>query len=132
MKTYAEIAGKLLTIDNCIKSNNFEWKERHEDSLDRIMNSAPSGSGIDSGIKLLVSESTPNKLVFSCDFHHMDDNGCYDGWTEHKVIVTPSLWSGIDIRITGRNRNDIKEYLTQVFDCWLSEEVSSLVDPATV
>src|SRR6185437_14248503 len=99
MKLYAAIAGKLVTIENCIRANNFEWKERHEDSLAKIMDSAPSGSGIDNGIEFLASESNPNRLVFSCDFHHMDENGYYDGWTDHKVIVTPSLWNGINIRI---------------------------------
>lgn len=122
MKLYAEISSKLMAIDNCIKSQNWEWKERHEEVLAAIIDTAPSGSGIDNGIELLVSESTPEKLVFSCDFHHMNDAGFYDGWTEHKVIITPSFYCGINIRITGRDRNDIKDYLADVFSCWLNEE----------
>lgn len=47
----------------------------------------------------------------------------YDGWTDHTVIVTPSLRSGFDIRITGRDRNQTKEYLYEVFDSALREVI---------
>lgn len=80
---------------------------------------APSGSGIDAGVHLLTE--TPQKLEFSCDFHHMDDHGMYDGWTNHKAVVTPTF-SGLDIRITGRNRRDIKDHLHDVFYHWLTSE----------
>ena len=45
----------------------------------------------------------------------MDEHGSYDEWTDHTVIVTASLIHGLNIKITGRNRNDIKEYLRDVF-----------------
>ena len=46
----------------------------------------------------------------------MTEHGYYDGWTEHDVIVTPSLRSpGFSLRITGRNRRDIKEYIADAF-----------------
>ena len=119
---YRAIAGKLLAIENCVKSGNSEWRERHEEKLAEIMDTAPSGSGIDNGVKLLVDECGKEKLVFSCDFHHMDENGYYDGWSEHKVIVRPSLFFGLSITITGRNRNDIKEILEETMAYWLKEE----------
>lgn len=122
MKLYQAIACKLIAIENCIRSANWEWKERHEDTLNALIQSGPSGGGIDAGIELLVSECKPDRLVFSCDFHHMDEFGGYDGWTDHKAIVTPSLFNGIDVRITGRNRNDIKSYLEDVLSQWLTEE----------
>jgi len=128
--TYAELSLKLLAIQNCVKVGNFEWKERHEESIMEIMASSPSGSGIDNGTEFLASESTPERLVFSADFHHMDENGMYDGWTEHTIIVTPSLWNKIHIRITGRNRNDIKEYLCEIFSSWLSEEAEEPIKTA--
>jgi hypothetical protein len=52
----------------------------------------------------------------------MNDAGYYDGWTDHIVIVSPSF-DGIDIKISGRNRNDIKDYLHDVFHAALTEEV---------
>jgi len=95
--------------------------QRLED-INRVMDTAPSGSGIDDGTKL-DDTSTANKLVFNTGFHHMNENGYYDGWTDHQVIVTPSLAYGFDMRITGRDRNDIKDYLYEVYDCWLRSEI---------
>lgn len=54
----------------------------------------------------------------------MDDNGFYDGWTEHKVTVTASLVFGMKIAISGPNRNDIKDYIHQTFESILSTELS--------
>jgi hypothetical protein len=51
----------------------------------------------------------------------MNDVGYYDGWTEHTVTVTGSLTSGYKMTISGRDRNDIKEYLYETFSAWLDE-----------
>jgi hypothetical protein len=83
----------------------------------------PSGSGVDNGTILDSDKSTAEKLVFSVDFHHMEGNGFYCGWTAHDVVVTPSLAHGFHLRITGRNTNDIKEYLYDVYYAALGEEV---------
>lgn len=93
----------------------------HLDSLRSIMKSAPSGAGIDAGTQLNTEMSTSEKLVFNTSFHHMNDAGCYDGWTEHTVIVRASLTEGIELRVQGRNRNDVKDYLHAVFYHWLRE-----------
>ncbi len=45
----------------------------------------------------------------------MDENGYYCGWTEHNLIVTPSFKFGYDMRIPGKDKNQIKEYLYQIF-----------------
>jgi hypothetical protein len=121
---YSKIASLKMAIENCIHSGNKEWEEKHRDSIQSIMDSAPRGSGVDNGVHFLESDSTPDKLVFSCDFHHMDEVGGYDGWTEHKVTVRPSLAFGYKLTISGQNRNDIKEYLGQLFDSWLTESLS--------
>jgi hypothetical protein len=67
--------------------------------------------------------STPEKLVFNTAFHHMDEAGGYDGWTEHQVIVTPSLEMGYSIRVTGRDKEEIKEYIAEMFSAALDEEI---------
>lgn len=41
--------------------------------------------------------------------------------TFHRVIVTPSLVSEIHLRITGPNRNDIKDYLAELYQSALTE-----------
>jgi hypothetical protein len=114
-KLYQQIASTLQAIENCRKSGNTEWEGKHCDTLNSLVDDhMPSGSGIDNGTKL-DDDSTPNKLIFITAFHHMNDGGMYDGWTEHTVIVTPDLASGFDLRITGRDRNDIKDYLGELF-----------------
>jgi hypothetical protein len=112
---YSKISGLLYAIQNCEQTNNTEWLTKHQDSIQKLCKDLPSGSGIDNGTKIDMYLSKPEKLVFDVGFHHMDDNGSYDGWTEHKVIVTPSLAWGFEVRITGKDRNDIKSYLHDVY-----------------
>jgi hypothetical protein len=110
-----ELAGKFHAYLNCVKSNNLEWKEKHQDSIESMLENLPHGSGLDAGVKFDWDNSSPEKLIFTTSFHHMDDHGVYDGWTDHKVIVTPSFYFGIRVNITGRDRNEIKEYLADLF-----------------
>jgi hypothetical protein len=92
-----------------------EFKDTHEEALEDMLRQLPSGSGLDSGVQFQWDESTAERLVFKCDFHHMDEHGMYDGWSEHRLIITPSLVYGFNMRITGRDRNGIKDYLTSLF-----------------
>ena len=120
---YQEIAHKVLAYHNCIDSDNGDWEEKHREWLLQTAKGGPSGSGIDCGTKIDLDKSTGEKLVFDCSYHHMNENGMYDGWTEHTITVTPSLAFGYHIKISGRNRNDIKEYLHEIYGYWLSQEV---------
>lgn len=104
------LASKFNAWNNCVKSNNIEWMENHAESIDEMLKNLPSGSGIDNGMQFDWNESKDDKLVFHLSFHHMEE-GYYSGWTEHKVIITPSLIFGYNIRITGRDKNEIKVYL---------------------
>lgn len=83
----------------------------------------PSGSGIDCGTRLDIAASTPEKLVFKTAYHHMNSGGFYDGWTQHRIIVKPSLGFGLRISISGPDRNDVKDYLHECFDQALRAEV---------
>lgn len=115
-KLYQRIASALQAMENCRASGNDEWLSRHRDTITCLVaNYMPSGSGIDSGTTIDLAASKPNRLVFDTGFHHMNDGGMYDGWTTHTVIVTPDLATGFDIRITGRDRNQIKDYLGDVY-----------------
>jgi hypothetical protein len=53
----------------------------------------------------------------------MNDAGYYDGWTEHTVVVTPSF-NGLNLRISGSNRNQFKDYAYDCFDQALSQDIS--------
>lgn len=120
---YRELSSVLNAIDNCRKSGNQTWLENHELTIKTLVDFLPSGSGIDNGVTLDREASTPEKLVFHFGYHHMDDGGYYDGWTEHTLTVKPSLQFGIDICISGRDRNQIKDFLYEIFTHSLTETV---------
>jgi hypothetical protein len=116
MDFYQRIASLLQARANCEKSGNAEWFAKHTETIEDLCSKhLPHGSGFDSGCKFDVDASTPNRLVFSADFHHMDDHGYYDGWTTHQVIVTPDLAHGYSMRVTGRDKHQIKDYIADTF-----------------
>lgn len=87
-----------------------------------IMKGAPSGSGIDSGTSFIPGECNKKQLVFFTSYQHVDENGYYDARTYHRVIVTHNLL-GLNIRVTGRNKNNIRDYLSNVYRDWLMRDV---------
>ena len=110
---------------NCEKSGNADWFARHSDSIDQLANFLPRGSGFDSGTKIDLDRSDGrSKVVLTTSFHHMNQNGMYDGWTEHTVIVRPCLLFGFRLSISGKDRNQIKEYMHETFSHALREEVT--------
>ncbi len=116
------IAGLIQARVNCAKAGNTEWLGKHSDSLHAIeRNDLPSGSGIDSGTTIDLDTSTVNRIVFNTAFRHMSEHGYYDGWTEHRVIAQPSFIGRLTVTVTGRNRNDIKDYLGETFNYCLSQ-----------
>jgi len=123
MKVYQQLAQTINARNNCIEHENDEWIEKHEKTINDVMEFAPSGSGIDCGTKMDVERSDTNKLLFYAEYHHMNENGFYDGWTKHEIKIIPSLAFEFDIKITGIDRDGIKEYLTDVYCEWLSREI---------
>lgn len=117
MKRYMKLARTLAWLETVSES----WRDTAEADLKAVMDTAPAGSGIDDGIQVISYK--PGRIVLSCDFHHMNDGGFYDGWTKHTAVITPSLEWGFDLRITGKDRNGIKEYLVDTLHGWLDEEV---------
>ena len=123
-----------LSVDarlNCLaKPDQFnDWIARHKRQAEFIMtNCLPHGSGIDSGVQLDFDKSTAEKLILITSFHHMNEHGFYDGWTSHQITVTPSLCFEINLHITGRNRNEIKDYLHECIKSALQEQVSFTYD----
>jgi hypothetical protein len=118
---YSELASTVAARKNCLSASandsQREWADKHEDTIERLVKQfMPRGSGFDSGTKIDLDRSHASKLVFETAFHHMDENGFYDGWTEHTVTVTPAFVGDFDIRISGQNRNDIKEMMYQDFE----------------
>lgn len=117
-----QIATALEARENCRTSGNWEWFNKHSKVIQTLTEALPSGSGFDNGTGIDLDASKPNRIVLYTSFHHMNDVGMYDGWTDHTVIVTPSFVHGLDLRITGRDRNDIKEYIYDAFYTALTAE----------
>lgn len=128
---YAGVMNALQAHANCKANGNHAMADEWDGYIAWIMkNHAPSGSGFDNGTTLDFGASrtkTPERLVFNTSFHHMNDAGMYDGWTEHQVTVRP-CFSGLDIRVTGRNRNEIKEFIGDVFHHLDTGEIPTLRD----
>lgn len=124
-KAYKILASAFDARLNCEIHDIPEWFKRHTDTIQQIMRDImPSGSGVDNGTRFDFEASKPDKLVLACGFHHMTDNGCYDGWADHRIIITPSLAHGLLIRVTGRNRDGIKEYLRDLYWNALTTEIA--------
>jgi len=86
---------------------------RHSDYIRELCHGLPHGSGFDNGTHLELDRCTPTRLVFFAAFHHMTE-GTYSGWTEHVVTAT-ATFTGFDIRVSGRDRNEIKKYIAETF-----------------
>lgn len=123
MKTLiSEIAARCEQRHNCIMAGNKEWQEKSEAILKNLAEYLPHGSGFDSGTKIDMDGSGADKVILETSFHHMDENGMYSGWTEHVVTVRGSLAHGFSLKIGGRDRNDIKDYIAQCLnDCLESD-----------
>jgi len=123
MRLATKLAQLVHARINCAESGNADWEGRHIARIESLVSEhMPSGSGYDSGTTLDLDKSTGEKLVFVTSFHHMNDSGMYDGWTEHNVIVTPSLAFGFNLKVTGKDRNDIKDYMAECFSDCLHKE----------
>lgn len=121
---YEALASTLLARENSRSRDHATWFERHTETLTRLVKDhLPSGSGFDAGTTLNLDKSRPERLVFDTSYHHMDEHGGYNGWSEHSVVVTPSLWANFHIAVTGQNRNDVKEYIAEMFETALRTTV---------
>lgn len=114
---YVLLAQAIGSRLRCIKAVNSLWQEKHEETIFGIQkNCLPHGSGIDGDNVIDLEKSTDEKIIIHTSYHHMNEGGYYDGWTEHTITVRPSLTRGFDMTISGRDRNQIKEYLFECFD----------------
>lgn len=124
-KTIQLISQLLAQIENCELSNNLEHKAIANARLRDIeTNHLPSGSGIDNGTTICRESSTPDKVVLFTSYHHMNEGGYYDGWTQHKITVTPAF-DRFHIKVGGKNRNDIKDHLWDTFFFSLDAEIDA-------
>jgi hypothetical protein len=110
----SKLSMKFQAYKNCIQSNNDEWRDKHEDAINKMLELLPSGSGFNAGTSFDWEKSTPNKLIFNFEYQHLAD-GYYVDWTQHKIIVTPTF-GGYSMRITGKDYEQSKDYFYDVFN----------------
>ena len=116
------IASTIDAYKRCLETGNKEWADKHRERLAQLEHELPSGSGIDCGTKIDLDRSYIDRVTLTFSYHHMNENGFYVGWTEHTAVIRPAF-DGLRIDITGRNRNDCKEYFHQVYSHALQAEV---------
>jgi hypothetical protein len=118
------LAHCFAALLNCQNSGNQEWESIWHDRIAALAREhLPSGSGFDNGSTFDLDESRLDRLCFQTSFHHMNDSGMYDGWTEHRVIASPSFIGGFDLKVTGRDKRQIKDYIGETFHNLLSAPV---------
>ena len=126
-KLYQAIASKLQAMKNLENMDDVNgWYDKHAESIGGLIKEHfPHGSGFDGLIWLDFNNSTPQKLVFFAEYHHMNENGYYDGWSTLKIVVKPSLEWGFDFKITGiaRKYRFDNEYFEDVVNSFLTMEV---------
>lgn len=118
------IASLVEARATCIQTGNREWQDKHEERIRTIArNQLPHGNGLDIGCTVDLKRSRPDRIVIDTGFHHMNDAGFYDGWTDHTLTVWPAFFS-VGLKISGRDRNQIKDYLRDLFLVALQQEVA--------
>ena len=100
---------------------NDEYMGECEDRIYKLEQLLPSGSGIDAGCKIDVEKSSSDKVIITFGYHFLNDAGYYDGWGEYKLIIKPNLSNDFDLRIVGKDRRFIKDYLYDLFDTELRQ-----------
>jgi len=92
-------------------------KYASELAIRNLLNDLPCGSGLDNGVCFKLHLSTPTKLIFTFGYHFLNENGYYDGWGQFRMTITPTFDSerNFQIFIAGKDRNQIKEYLYDLF-----------------
>lgn len=133
MPLYRAMAHRLAQIANLQEAARplddpflVEAKQALKDLIDEL----PHGSGIDCDWHVTGErpggEHGCKKLILRNSYHHMDECGGYDGWTDFKVTVTGDLLSDIDVLVQGRfpaKYADTRDYLCEILTHALKEEV---------
>ncbi len=124
-KLITRIYRTLQVMDNCQKSNNTDWQKNHSYYLDELeKNYLPHGSGIDSGC-IINRTFKKDTVIINVPYHLMDENGYYCGWQTYRLIIKPKFDS-LSIKIQGKDKYLLKDYLYDLFDHVLNEELEFL------
>ena len=97
MKVYQQLA---RLVDWNPTGKYLDSKNKRVEDL--VKNYLPSGSGFDGDISI-DEKSTDEKIILRVEYHHMDINGFYDGWSTFKVIITASMAYNYCMQVKGES-----------------------------
>lgn len=123
---------KMQAAYNCRErgAGNPAYPDRHYEAIGYLVrNFLPHGSGFDSGVEIDMDDHRDERLILTTSFHHMNETGFYVGWTDHTVTVRPGF-NGLNVTVSGKNRNDIKTYIREMFHTCLSTKVREMYSEA--
>lgn len=134
IKVYQALARTFAAWQHCQSSKvSNRFATQHEQTIiNLIRETSPSGSGIDSGVDFDFNESKNDNLVISFDYHHMNGDGFYCGWTSQTLTIKPSLQSGFELCCTVNGKPDDEDcgedsaldYFYDIFGEWLNSEIN--------
>lgn len=119
MKLYEKIARELIRYNVADNNGLVDLADTELQKIEREL--LPSGSGFDAGSKI-IREEYKNRIKIETEFHHMNENGYYTEWTKHTITIFPCLECGMEVKVSGRNVNYIKDYIFDVFYDVLNSE----------
>lgn len=123
MKLYQKISNLMYQREN---SGDYTWTSDEAEKIENIIkNHFPHGGGFDGQTWIDLDKSKTEKLVFFTEYHHLTENGYYDGWSTLKIVVKPSLRYGFDFKLTGikRKYRFDRDYFEDVINELLNCEV---------
>ena len=112
MKVYQQLA-RLVTAYHQVKP---DYKNGFLERIELLLYGYfPHWSRFYTGTSINLDESQTDKIVLETEYHHMDGNGFYAGWSGWKLIITPSLAYGFDLDIE-LTYDDTDNMLTDSFE----------------
>lgn len=124
----SRIASEVERSIRCADSSPDNARDAADSADEFVREFLPRGAGFDNGTAIDWERSKPNRIVFETAFHHMDEFGGYDGWTDHRVTIVPDFVHDYDMKINGRDRNEIKDYIADTFRSCLDDRISLVPD----
>ena len=116
------IACAVNSMARC-NSNGNAYADKWESLLAHIEKDIlPRGSGFDCGCRIERSPRNPAYVQIAFSFHHMDESGRYDGWTEHTATFKPDFETGFSLHLSGKDHNSAKEYFSDILSELLSRD----------
>jgi hypothetical protein len=114
MKVYEKMASLLAEYNKYIGEN--EQKRMLRRAIEEfVAEYMPKGGGWKDGTSIDLTESNDSEIVLRGTYYHVISYGNYGAPTEHKILIDASLSRGFKVKVTGRDKNDVKDELYERF-----------------